>query len=194
MPVSGSNPADRDQQLQKLLLSHNLPEKEYGWETIYRTCYPMVRDFVKRNNGSDAEAIDLFQDTLVIFHRNLLEGKFRGESAISTYIFSISKNLWFRELTRKQRYTAMNDFIDDFSSPDEGDDYLMNEKIVTLLLDELKPECRKILVEYYFNQRSMAELKELFGVSSVQAAKNKKYRCLGYLARIYKERAVAAEV
>jgi RNA polymerase sigma factor (sigma-70 family) len=194
MPLNDSIYPEKDQHLKRMLFSHDLAEKERAWETLYRTGYPAVRDFVKRNSGSDQDAIDLFQDTLVIFHRNLLEGKFRGESTINTYLFSISRNLWFKELDRKQKYTVLPETFEDSPATEDCDVYLINEKIVTLLLKELKAECRDILVEYYFNQKSMNELKEIFGVNSVQAAKNKKYRCLGYLQRLYKEKAMALEV
>lgn len=64
--------------------------------------------------------------------------------------------------------------------------YLINVEIVSLLMNELSDGCRKILNEYYCNNRSMAELKEIFNVNSVQAAKNKKWRCLNYLERLFK--------
>jgi predicted DNA-binding protein YlxM (UPF0122 family) len=69
-------------------------------------------------------------------------------------------------------------------------DYLINVEMVTVLMDELQDDCQKILIEYYFNNRSMAELMEMFNVNSVQATKNKKWRCLTYLERLFKEKGV----
>ena len=68
--------------------------------------------------------------------------------------------------------------------------YPINVEIVTVLMNELGEDCRRILVEYYYNNRSFSELMELFNVNSIQAAKNKKWRCLKYLEKIFKERAV----
>jgi hypothetical protein len=57
-------------------------------------------------------------------------------------------------------------------------------------MTELNDDCRRILVEYYFNSRSMEELKVMFDVNSVQAAKNKKWRCLNYLKRIFESKSI----
>jgi hypothetical protein len=36
----------------------------------------------------------------------------------------------------------------------------------------------------------MAELMEIFSVNSIQAAKNKKWRCMNYLIKLFKEKGV----
>lgn len=66
--------------------------------------------------------------------------------------------------------------------------YLINTEIVSLLMNDLKPDCREILTQFYFINGSMAELKDIFNVNSIQAAKNKKGRCLQYLVELYKEK------
>ena len=55
-------------------------------------------------------------------------------------------------------------------------------------MNELSDDCRDVLTEFYFNKRSMAELMEMFNVNSIQAAKNKKWRCLNCLARMFREK------
>ena len=61
---------------------------------------------------------------------------------------------------------------------------------MSLLMNELEKDCRDILTEYYFNKKTMAELKDLFNVNSIQAAKNKKWRCMNYLTKLFKEKGV----
>ena len=139
-------------------------------------------------NGSVDDATDIFQDGLVVVNRNLNNGSFRNESTLSTYIFSICKNLWHKEYNRRAKQAALEPEL--VIESRIHFDHIINVEIVTLLMNELQEDCRKILTEYYFNNRSMAELKDMFNVNSIQAAKNKKYRCLNYLTKLFKEKGV----
>lgn len=179
-----------EQGLLKQLLSKSILEREQAWDFVYRTYFPMVRDFVHRSSGGDNEAADIFQDGLMVLHRNLNNGSFRQEASIKTYIFSICKNLWLKELSRKQKQLLVAEDFIVVSKPDFN--YLILAELVTLLLDELKEDCKSILIEHYFNKTPMAELKDMFHVSSSQAARNKKMRCLGYLIKLVKDKGISS--
>jgi len=167
------------------LLSTEELEKEKAWTFLYRNSYPIVREFIRNNSGEEADATDTFQDAMLVLYRNLNNGSFREESSINTYVFSICKNLWLKELAKRQkRQINAEDLVID----DQDMNYLVNVKVVGLLMNELKHDCREILIQYYFNRKSMAELKDLFNVNSIQAAKNKKMRCLSYLIKLVNEK------
>src|SRR5688572_15827013 len=171
--------------LLKNLLSKKAIERDQAWEYVYKTYYPMVRELIQKNSGTDEDATDIFQDGLLVLHRNISNGSFREESSIKTYLYSICKNLWLKELERRaRRATSSLDFLNDPTMrADTTDDlgYLIDTQVIELLISELQEDCRNILIEYYYNNRSMAELKKIFNVGSIQAAKNKKWRCMGYL-------------
>jgi RNA polymerase sigma factor (sigma-70 family) len=179
-----------DQELIQQLFSSEVSISEKGWQRVYSSCYTVVSDMVRKNNGSIHDAGDIFHDGLLIFNRNLNNGMFRGQSSIKTYLFKICKNLWLKEYKRKQKQlTAEADAV----VMDSNDMYhLINVKTVSLLMNELQDDCRNILIEYYYNNRSMSELMELFNVNSIQAVKNKKWRCKNYLEKLFKEKASVA--
>jgi RNA polymerase sigma factor (sigma-70 family) len=181
------NPSD--QELIEQLLSGSQLQREKGWEYVYRMYYPVIRDMVMKNNGSVQDAVDIFQDGLLVLNRNLNNGTFRNEATLNTYIFSICKNLWLKEYNRKQRQSLVEQEL--IVETRQHFDYIVNVEVVGRLMNELEEDCRKILIEYYFNNRSMAELKVMFNVSSIQAAKNKKWRCLKYLIRLFKAKGVS---
>ena len=176
------------------LLSKNNTKKDQAWELLYKTHYPMVKEMILKNSGTVSDATDLFQDGLMVLHRNISNGSFRGESSLKTYLYSICKNLWLKELERRaRRAISSQDLLNDPSMMTGTDDdlgYLIDTQVIELLIAELQEDCRSILVEYYYNNKSMAELKEIFNVGSIQAAKNKKWRCMGYLVRLCKERGI----
>jgi RNA polymerase sigma factor (sigma-70 family) len=167
------------------LLSDDSGLAEKGWRYIYRTHYPMIHTFILRNSGTGDDAIDIFQDALLVLNRNLKNGSFREQSSIKTYLYGICKNLWLKEIQRKKRAQIIPQNPQDNDADDL--EYLKNIERVTLLLEQLQSDCKKILVEFYYHNRSMAELKDLFQLNSIQATKNKKWRCLSYLVRIFKE-------
>lgn len=183
------NSTGTERDLCKLLLSRSTPEKEKAWEMVYQMYYPMIRDFVEVNSGGDTDATDIFQDGLMVLYRNLSNGTFRAEASIKTYLFSICRNLWLKELDKRQKERVLMEEV--IAITDQDINYLIHSELVTLLMNELKPGCRDILTEYYFNKRPMSELMNMFNVSSTQAAKNKKMRCLSYLIKLVNERGVS---
>lgn len=178
-----------DNALIKMMLEGSAKEKVQAWKLVYKVHYPMVRDFISKNKGHVREAPDLFQEAMAILHNNILEGTFRRESSIKTYLYSISRNLWIRQLRAKEKKTLdVHQMIEELKT--DVNNYLVDVEVVTLLMSELKEDCRNILTEFYFNSRSMEELKDIFNVKTVEAAKNKKCRCLNYLKRLYRERSI----
>lgn len=194
MGVNRSDLIESGKSLLDNLLSKKTAKRDQAWEYVYKTYYPMVRELIQKNSGTDEDATDIFQDGLLVLHRNISNGTFREESTIKTYIYSICRNLWLKELERRaRRVTSSHGFLNDPTMMADTTDelgYLIDTQVVELLISELQEDCRNILVEYYYNNRSMAELKEIFNVGSIQAAKNKKWRCMGYLVRLCKERGI----
>jgi RNA polymerase sigma factor (sigma-70 family) len=180
-----------DNKLIQQLLSPLAGLSQKGWQDVYKNCFPVVRAVVLKHNGSEQDAIDIFQDGLLVFNRNLKNGKFRGDSSVRTYIFSICKNLWLKEFQKKQKQATIDPYLLNDETTDDFN-YLKNIEVVTQLMSELQEDCRKILIEYYYNNKSMIELKDIFNVNSVQAAKNKKWRCLGYLVKLFKEKGITS--
>jgi RNA polymerase sigma factor (sigma-70 family) len=177
-----------DQALIQQLLSSQADLSRKGWREVYKNCFPLVKSSILKYKGTEQDAIDIFQDGLMVLNCNLKCGRFKGESSVKTYVFSICKNLWMKELKKKRKL----DKIDPSLLENEELDYLMNVDVVTSLMAELQEDCRKILVEYYYNNKSMAELKAIFNVASIQAAKNKKWRCLGYLVKLFKKKGITS--
>lgn len=177
-----------NEELIERLLSRDNSIREKAWGFIYQSYYPMVKELVISYGGTPDDAIDIFQDGLLVLNNSLSKGTFKGKSAISTYLFSICKNLWFREFNRKSKAASHQPEI--ILEMQDHSNYLINIEIVSVMMNDLTETCRRILTEFYFNNRSMAELKDMFNVNSIQAAKNKKWRCLTHLERIFKEKGV----
>jgi RNA polymerase sigma factor (sigma-70 family) len=132
---------------------------------------------IKANSGSRQDAEDVFQEALIILCRKACDANFQLTSTLNTYIFGICKNLWRDELRKRSGDSAIlpdHDFID-------ADDSLVNEQKYNLAekaLNAVSETCRSIFQLFYIEKISMISIAERLGLSSENAAKIQKYKCL----------------
>src|SRR5688500_9464115 len=70
---------------------------------IYSRHYNTLSSFVKNNRGTDDDAQDIFQEVVISFVRLVEQDRFRGESAIGTFLYALNRNIWLNELKRRGR-------------------------------------------------------------------------------------------
>ncbi len=153
-------------------------------EFLYQKHYRMMLNLVLRNNGTEDEAKDIYQDALVAFWQKASSGNLVLTSRISTYLYSICQNLWRKELDRKGRLSNEEKDGQDFQTYEEGENY----KIVISCIEELGDVCKKILTYYYFEGMSMTDIAEIMSFANTDTAKTKKYKCKKRLDSLIKER------
>jgi RNA polymerase sigma factor (sigma-70 family) len=143
-------------------------------EYLYKQYYRMMVNFVLKNNGTEEEAKDVYQDALIVFWEKVASGDFVLSSKISTYLYSVTSNLWRKELVRKGRLVS-NDDSDIAVNLHFGE----NEQVKAIhkCIAKLSETCQKVLSLYYFDRSSMAEIAEKLDFASSDTAKTKKYKC-----------------
>ncbi len=146
---------------------------ERALDYLYRKHFRMMARLITRNSGSEEDAKDVFQDALIVFWEKARSGRFELSSKISTYLYSVCQNLWHKELSRKQRHTSQPIDLADTPAPDNQE----RVAIVDKCLQQLKPDCRQILMYYYFDQLPMTEIAQKMEFANADSAKTKKYKC-----------------
>ena len=66
---------------------------ESALEYLYKKNYRVMVSLVMKNNGSEDEARDVFQDALIVFWQKANDPDFQLTSKISTYLYSVCQNL-----------------------------------------------------------------------------------------------------
>jgi RNA polymerase sigma factor (sigma-70 family) len=155
---------------------------------LYKTCYPDIRKLVLANKGTDQDAQDLFQDALLIIYQKIVTLGIILNCAFRTYLYSCCRLMWLKEL-EERRYMGENYEYTDTHSGNINEEVSTFERakmsIYKRHFEELGKECQDILKMYYDNV-SMEEICAKMGYQSVQAAKEKKYRCKkSLMTRIY---------
>jgi len=177
-----------DAKLVSMMKSEKPEERREALTYIYNNYFQNIRSLVTRNSGSTTDAEDIFQEGVVILYENILLGKYKGRSSIMTYLYVICKNTWLKEI-QKRRLPIVNIMelynrgvdITEESGTELAPDC---KQRINAALDKLDPDSKRLLIEFYYNNRSMKELKKIFNLGSEQAAKNKKLRSLKKLITI----------
>ncbi len=159
---------------------------------LYALCFSSVKNYVLKNSGTLEDAKDIFQDGATAFYYELLSDKFREEASLNTYLFSICKNLWLLKLRRqlKQSMVAiegMENISEEMASKE------LDVTKIKELINSLKKDCQTLLIGFYYEQKSMRELMELFGLGSEQVARTKKLRCMSNLIDLVRDRGLTFE-
>jgi RNA polymerase sigma factor (sigma-70 family) len=143
-------------------------------EFLYTKHYRMMVNVVTKNNGSEDDAKDVYQDALIVFWEKVASGEFVLSSKISTYLYSIVSNLWKKEWNRKLK-TVSDDNVDVPVNMLQNS----NEQVDAILncISKLSETCQKVLTMYYFDRLSMGEIADKLDFSSADTAKTKKYKC-----------------
>ena len=161
-------------------------------KAIYRSHFDSLSWYVINNSGNRQDAEDVFQEVVVSFIDLVKKDKFRGESTVKTFLYSLNRHTWLNELKRRgralvreEKYERGQDNMEldtsHFIADREG------KAEVTRLVGELGETCRKILLLFYYENLSMKEILEVTEYDSEQVVRNKKYKCLKQLEQIVNE-------
>ncbi|HLO60732.1 MAG TPA: sigma-70 family RNA polymerase sigma factor [Bacteroidales bacterium] len=161
------------------LINGLIQQDEKILKEFYRLFFQGIRRLVISNSGSEADAQDLFQDALLVMFQKSRQNKLVLTCSVGTYLYSVSRYLWLKELNRRKwvvRVTENEDIIDL-----DGDISTIHEKNERLLFyqncfEKLSSDCRKVL-DLFSQGLSIAQITNQMGYKTEQHTKNRRYRC-----------------
>jgi len=166
--------------------------------SIYQDHFEQLSWFVMNNSGSRQDAEDIFQEVIVDFIDAVKKNKFRGESSVKTFLYSLNKYAWLNELKRKGRAMQREIKYDKDQDSQETDvSHFMSAREarsqVMTIVERLGDACKKILVLFYYENLSMKEILEKTEYETEQVVRNKKYKCLKQLEAMLNEQPLLKE-
>lgn len=159
-------------------------------KALYKKYYQLVLKFVVNNNGTQEAAQDIYQESIIVLYENALDPGFELHCQLQTYIYSVARRLWLKQLKKAGKVYMMKE-EEEMDLADVTEDlqqHLQREEDLLKLnssLAQLGEPCSSLIREYYLGRQSMDELAEKFGYTNADTAKNQKYKCLQRLKRIY---------
>ncbi len=149
-----------------------------------------IIQYVKSNSGNYQDGQDMFHEGIIVMDRNIRADKFRQETSLKGYLYSICRFLWMNQIRKqsKMTYTDDNLKMDDVEEETPEVVFESDEKknFLRQLIHQLGERCQKTL-ELWKLSYSMEEIAEKMGFSSAAMARKNKYRCHKSLLKIIED-------
>lgn len=159
---------------------------------IYKNFYSKINFFIKKNNGDDDDANDIFQEAIIIIYRKLKANELALDCTFETYLYSICRYLWLKQLEKrkieKENIKDNHEFNDELYDDslekvtDLNDRYRLYQKHFS----NLGKDCQKIL-QLYFDKVPLKTIAQMMGFKSEKYAKKRKFSCKEYLIKSVKQ-------
>lgn len=160
---------------------------------LYLENHPKVLAMVLKNQGTEQQAKDVFQEAFIAAWKNIREGRFtpKNESAINGYIYTIAKNKWLdhQGSLRTRKTVSLNpemqppDLDEQQLNEETGDGQEEKIKRIMKAMESIGDACKGLLTKFYFENKSMKEIAEELQIDPA-STRNKKYRCMQMLREL----------
>jgi len=159
---------------------------------LYKKYYNIVLKFIVNNSGTQEAAQDIYQETIIVLYENVQKPGFELNCQLQTYIFSIAKRLWLKQLKKSSKtFLFKEDGENELVDVSEEISEHLNKEVeldkLTQSLTELGEPCATLIKDFYVHKLSMDEIAEKFGYTNADNAKNQKYKCLQRLKKCFFE-------
>jgi RNA polymerase sigma factor (sigma-70 family) len=167
-----------------------------GLSSIYKLYRSEFIGWICRDyNCTTEEAKDIYQTSILILYKNIVDGKFAATSSIKTYLFGIGRNQFLKSKKEEQRFSnnIIDNVMDDFSEERELKElHEANLERVHNSLQALGDPCKKLLELSFFYKNSLETITTMLGYKNTDTTKNLKYKCLQRLKNIIQNESVIA--
>jgi len=158
-------------------------------DAIYRDNYKLIQQLIINNNGTEDDARDIFQETLIVLYQKAKSDSFELNCQIRTYVYSVARRLWLKRLQSNRRFETPVDNIEEMVQVEE--DVEVHEKldwqygIMRSALGKIGEPCKSLLEAFYIHNKNMQDISSFFGYTNSDNAKNQKYKCLMRLKKLF---------
>ena len=160
------------------------------FQKIYSDNRDAFINFSKKYGVNSYDASDIYQDAILVFHKNVVTGKINElNSSISTYLFAIGKYKIFHTF----RENSKMKYSDDIEISEKSFDYDVNlypdnltnqQRLLKIGLNKLGERCKDILTLFYYQGFTLDEITEVLKYSDKKVLKSQKSRCVKQLKEL----------
>jgi RNA polymerase sigma factor (sigma-70 family) len=155
---------------------------------LYKKYFNVVLKFIVNNSGTEEAARDIYQEAIIVLYENAQKPSFELSCQLQTYIYSIVKRLWLKQLRRNGKTLLFKEEEENELVDLSADllEYEQKEKDIEKMnksLGELGEPCASLIRDFYVQRLNMDEIASKFGYTNADNAKNQKYKCLQRLKR-----------
>lgn len=158
-------------------------------EVIYKENFGLIQQMIVQNNGSEDDARDIFQESLIVLYQKSISEDFELQCQIKTYLYSVSRRLWLKRLQTKRIYdTPIDNYEEQVSVEEDVDSHEKQDQqygVMKAALSKIGEPCKSLLEAFYVHNKNMQDISSYFGYTNADNAKNQKYKCLMRLKKLF---------
>jgi len=162
-------------------------ENNHAFGELYKNYFSMVSRFVNNNNGTNDDAQDIFQDTMLVLIEKLRQDNFELTASLKTYVMAIAKHLWLNRLKITSRQTEFT-IHNDNQFYEEIDLSIENEKTYWDKLQNymtfISSHCNRLIHDMFFMNKGIEQIQEDYGYSTIHNAQNQKHKCIEQIRKV----------
>ena len=159
---------------------------------LYRQYFDVLSIYTRQNSGTAQDAEDVFQEVVVTFIELVNQNKFRGESSIKTFLYSLNRHIWLNEIKKRNRMQQRNIKFERSREQSEADvsTHIAGREArvqVMKVIDQLGEACKQVLMAFYYQDLPVKDMLAFLPYENEQVIRNKKYKCLKKLEEMLHE-------
>lgn len=162
-------------------------KQEKAFTRLYKF-YPKVEKHICFNSGSKEEALDIFQEALIVLFKKAQTLDTDTDIRLDGFLINTCKLLWNNELRKKkvrqksgEEGLAKLEYEDDIQEQVEKENKL---NVIEDVLNKIGEKCKTILELFYYRSFSMDAIAQKLGYKSVKSAKTQKYKCMEHARKL----------
>ncbi len=143
---------------------------------IVKKYRPVVSFRVRKSLGTHVpDWEDVVNEILVNTLEKIKDGKFRGDSSIGTFIYTITSRRIVDFIRGKNKVLQYAPEPSSFPDPYEHMENKERNKFVAKYLENLKPKYREIIYLYYYKGLTRQEVAEIIGIAPRRVSERANY-------------------
>lgn len=159
-----------------------------------QTVYEQNRDafiaFGRKQNAADEDVLDVYQDAVIAFFENVIEGKITAlQSSVKTYLFGIGRYMLIHKFKKSLR--AVPTDTADLQLEKLAENYLLETEnlthqkgVLATALEQLPGRCQQLLLLFYYRRFSIEAIMHEMNYGSENVVKANKSRCMKQLKKM----------
>jgi len=152
---------------------------------LYKTFFPKIVSYIRKNKGDMVDAEDIFQKVLLQLIARYRVKSFSIESSFEGYLYGACRNLWMRELKKRNRIVTKEDVVELVREEDDMTMAILEQEKWELFQEKLKEisdNCKQLL-RFFFEKIPYKQIAEKLDYSSENVVRQRIFNCKSQLSK-----------
>ncbi len=178
----------------EIIVSIQEGKNQHVLNALYKRTLPKVKSLIRKMNGGEDDALDIFQEAVIVFYREVKLNKMKEDTNIDGFIYTVARNLYLNKLRVTNRQESF-DYSEEalYAEKPSVERHLEmkdSENEMMKLLESLGDKCKELLKALIFDELDYQEVALKLGFASGDVVKTQKHRCKKKLEKMLEENPV----